>query len=348
MSEPRRFWRFDKDVQAARSAARGILAAASQPARRQRGGPDRARRKGRRGRGGPCRRGRRRLAVPEGSDRRRARRAPAGHCGAARIGRRRRRHRRRRRCLLRAWPRLRIDRHDLRDASDQGRLPGASRPDQRLASALAAPAVQRAIAARVVDHGRPERRRRPQQRGADRARRLAHHAANGRRPSSPTAKRPMASSPPRGARADAASTDQVLVAFLKQDYTLEPLVGWDAFGMRGTCSEGFKLVASGSSEQILPVSYDKIHAQTMMPVAHLALERRMGRHRHRRGRSRPRLRAQGRATRRRHAAAGRRSSDARQCFAAHAAQPHRHGAAAASKRPRPIRRRSNPSTSRPA
>ncbi len=69
--------------------------------------------------------------------------------------------------------------------------------------------------------------------------------------------------------ADAASSDQVLVAFLKQDYTLQPLVGWDAFGMRGTCSAGFKLAASGSSEQILPVSYDKIHAQTMMPVAHL-------------------------------------------------------------------------------
>jgi acyl-CoA dehydrogenase len=69
--------------------------------------------------------------------------------------------------------------------------------------------------------------------------------------------------------ADAASSDQVLVTFLKQDYTLEPLVGWDAFGMRGTCSEGFKLVASGSQEQILPVSYEKIQAQTMMPVAHL-------------------------------------------------------------------------------
>ncbi len=69
--------------------------------------------------------------------------------------------------------------------------------------------------------------------------------------------------------ADAASSDQVLVTFLKQDYTLQPLVGWDAFGMRGTCSAGFKLTASGSSEQILPVSYDKIHAQTMMPVAHL-------------------------------------------------------------------------------
>ena len=50
------------------------------------------------------------------------------------------------------------------------------------------------------------------------------------------------------------SSDQVLVAFLKDDYTLEPLVGWDALGMRGTCSDGFKLVASGASEQILPVA----------------------------------------------------------------------------------------------
>jgi acyl-CoA dehydrogenase len=69
--------------------------------------------------------------------------------------------------------------------------------------------------------------------------------------------------------ADAASSDQVLTVFLKADYTLEPVSGWDAFGMRGTCSEGFKLIASASSEQILPVGYDKIHAQTMMPVAHL-------------------------------------------------------------------------------
>jgi acyl-CoA dehydrogenase len=69
--------------------------------------------------------------------------------------------------------------------------------------------------------------------------------------------------------ADAASSDQVLVAFLKADYTLDPVSGWDAFGMRGTCSEGFKLSASGASEQILPVGYDDIHAHTMMPVAHL-------------------------------------------------------------------------------
>jgi acyl-CoA dehydrogenase len=69
---------------------------------------------------------------------------------------------------------------------------------------------------------------------------------------------------------EAASTDQVLVAFLKDDYKLNRLNGWDAFGMRGTCSEGFALSASAAAEQILPVGYDKIHAQTMMPVAHLA------------------------------------------------------------------------------
>jgi acyl-CoA dehydrogenase len=69
---------------------------------------------------------------------------------------------------------------------------------------------------------------------------------------------------------EAASTDQVLVTLLKEDYQLKRLNGWDAFGMRGTCSEGFALSAEAASEQILPVSYDRIHAQTMMPVAHLA------------------------------------------------------------------------------
>ena len=68
---------------------------------------------------------------------------------------------------------------------------------------------------------------------------------------------------------DAATADQVLVVLLKQDYTLQRQVGWDALGMRGTCSAGFKLVASGASEQVLPVAYGEIHARTMMPVAHL-------------------------------------------------------------------------------
>ena len=44
--------------------------------------------------------------------------------------------------------------------------------------------------------------------------------------------------------ADAAASDQVLVAFLKSDYTLSRLQGWDALGMRGTCSEGYTLKAA--------------------------------------------------------------------------------------------------------
>jgi acyl-CoA dehydrogenase len=69
---------------------------------------------------------------------------------------------------------------------------------------------------------------------------------------------------------DAAPSDQVLVVFLKEDYSLEPIMGWDVLGMRGTCSAGFTLRASGEADQILADPYEKIHAHTMAPVAHLA------------------------------------------------------------------------------
>ena len=69
--------------------------------------------------------------------------------------------------------------------------------------------------------------------------------------------------------ADAAGTDQVLVAFLKSDYTLSRLQGWDTMGMRGTCSEGYILKATGGAEQIVPDPYEIIHPQTMVPTAHL-------------------------------------------------------------------------------
>jgi acyl-CoA dehydrogenase len=68
---------------------------------------------------------------------------------------------------------------------------------------------------------------------------------------------------------DAPASDQVLVVLVKPDYTLEHLSGWDTLGMRGTCSAGFKLDAVGRAEQVLPQSYQKIHAHTGMPVAHL-------------------------------------------------------------------------------
>jgi acyl-CoA dehydrogenase len=68
---------------------------------------------------------------------------------------------------------------------------------------------------------------------------------------------------------DAAGSDQVLLAITKDDYTLERSLEWETLGMRGTCSAGFELKFKGSSEQIFPEGYDRIHAQTMTPVAHL-------------------------------------------------------------------------------
>ena len=68
---------------------------------------------------------------------------------------------------------------------------------------------------------------------------------------------------------DAAGSDQVLLAITKDDYTLTKSVEWETLGMRGTCSAGFELKFKGSSDQIFPEGYDKIHAETMTPVAHL-------------------------------------------------------------------------------
>ena len=69
--------------------------------------------------------------------------------------------------------------------------------------------------------------------------------------------------------ADAAASDQVLLVLLKADYTLERLQVWDTLGMRGTHSEGFTLRARASAEQIMPEPYERIHAQSMVPFAHL-------------------------------------------------------------------------------
>jgi acyl-CoA dehydrogenase len=69
--------------------------------------------------------------------------------------------------------------------------------------------------------------------------------------------------------ADAAPSDQVLLALLKSDYTLTRLQGWDALGMRGTCSEGYTLSARAHAGQILADPYELIHARTMVPFAHL-------------------------------------------------------------------------------
>lgn len=68
---------------------------------------------------------------------------------------------------------------------------------------------------------------------------------------------------------DAPSSDQVLVVLTRDDYRLEKTTLWDAMGMRGTCSDGYQLEASGVTDQILPLPYADLSAQTMLPVTHI-------------------------------------------------------------------------------
>ncbi|SAK78632.1 acyl-CoA dehydrogenase family protein [Caballeronia ptereochthonis] len=67
---------------------------------------------------------------------------------------------------------------------------------------------------------------------------------------------------------DAPPSDQVLIVAPRDKLTLEPRGTWDTLGMRGTCSEGHRLVASGVAEQILPAPFSKIADESMLPVSH--------------------------------------------------------------------------------
>ncbi|MGJ0508569.1 MAG: acyl-CoA dehydrogenase family protein [Methylocystis sp.] len=64
-------------------------------------------------------------------------------------------------------------------------------------------------------------------------------------------------------------SDQVLALFFHDDYSLQRTSKWDVMGMRGTCSEGFRLMAKGRREQVLSEPYDRIHRRSMVPVTHL-------------------------------------------------------------------------------
>ena len=68
---------------------------------------------------------------------------------------------------------------------------------------------------------------------------------------------------------DAASNDQVLAAVTRDQYTLERTALWDTLGMRGTCSEGYKLAARAPRAQILPKPFAEIAAQSMLASSHL-------------------------------------------------------------------------------
>jgi acyl-CoA dehydrogenase len=68
---------------------------------------------------------------------------------------------------------------------------------------------------------------------------------------------------------DAAPSDQVLVALARDDYSLTRTRDWSTLGMRGTVSAGFALKAEADPAQILPQPYARIHAESMVPSAHL-------------------------------------------------------------------------------
>ncbi|TCL72949.1 acyl-CoA dehydrogenase family protein [Rhizobium sp. BK251] len=71
------------------------------------------------------------------------------------------------------------------------------------------------------------------------------------------------------ANPQAASSDQVLTAFLKDQYTLDKTHAWNTLGMRGTCSDGFLFKGEALAEQILPKPFVEIAAQSMLATSHL-------------------------------------------------------------------------------
>lgn len=68
---------------------------------------------------------------------------------------------------------------------------------------------------------------------------------------------------------DAAPSDQVMVALMKDQYTLEETGSWDTLGMRGTCSRGYILSGSAPVAQIFPLPFAELAAESMLATSHI-------------------------------------------------------------------------------
>lgn len=68
---------------------------------------------------------------------------------------------------------------------------------------------------------------------------------------------------------DSPPSDQVLVLVLRDQCSLERTSRWDTLGLRGTCSEGFKLKATGPALQVLPRPFAEISSRSMLATSHL-------------------------------------------------------------------------------
>ncbi|MBU3887761.1 acyl-CoA dehydrogenase [Methylosinus sporium] len=69
--------------------------------------------------------------------------------------------------------------------------------------------------------------------------------------------------------ADAPPSDQQMAVLEKSQYRLERTGGWDALGMRGTCSEGFTFSGEAPVEQIFTHDFAEIASESMLATAHL-------------------------------------------------------------------------------
>ncbi|MDJ0333780.1 acyl-CoA dehydrogenase family protein [Salinibacterium sp. G-O1] len=69
--------------------------------------------------------------------------------------------------------------------------------------------------------------------------------------------------------ADSAPGDQVLVVCDRADTALERTGTWDTMGLRGTSSFGYLLTATVAAERVVPVAYETISTETMLPAAHV-------------------------------------------------------------------------------
>jgi len=68
---------------------------------------------------------------------------------------------------------------------------------------------------------------------------------------------------------DADQGDQVMVLTHFSEMEAKQTGEWDTLGMRGTCSPGFVIKAVCSPDQVLPIPFSTIAAETMVPFSHI-------------------------------------------------------------------------------
>ena len=68
---------------------------------------------------------------------------------------------------------------------------------------------------------------------------------------------------------DSPANDQVMVLCERDRISMTPISEWNTLGFRGTCSNGFTLVASGTTDLVCDVPFSLVSAHTMVPVSHL-------------------------------------------------------------------------------